>query len=169
MHNLYLILEWYTPLEAPISQKYLCQKKVHYPCRSPHQTYFCQKTVHYPSRSPISDILPKNGTAAYGSPHFAKKRYSTPISQKFYGVFCHKTVLCRYRGTPQEIKIKTALSNVILVLFYRLVVLVARLPYTIVCITPTPGAVFRARLLDNQEGANTERYVFGKLSGGRCF
>ena len=156
MHNLYLILEWYTPLEAPISQKYLCQKTVHYPCRSPHQTYFCQKTVHYPSRSPISDI-------------FAKKRYSTPISQKYYGVFCHKTVLYRYRGTPQEIKIKTALSNVILVLFYRLVVLVARLPYTIVCITPTPGAVFRARLLDNQEGANTERYVFGKLSGGRCF
>ena len=28
----------------------------------------------------------------------------------------------------------------------------------------TPGAVFQARLLDNQKGANTERYVFGKLS-----
>ena len=27
-----------------------------------------------------------------------------------------------------------------------------------------PGAVFQARLLDTQEGANTERYVFGKLS-----
>ena len=28
----------------------------------------------------------------------------------------------------------------------------------------TPGAVFQARLLDNQKGANTERYVFGELS-----
>ena len=31
----------------------------------------------------------------------------------------------------------------------------------------TPGAVFQARLLDNQEGANTERNVLGKLSE-RC-
>ena len=31
----------------------------------------------------------------------------------------------------------------------------------------TPGAVFHARLLDSQEGANTERYVFGKLSARR--
>ena len=30
------------------------------------------------------------------------------------------------------------------------------------------GVIFRARLLDNQEGAKTERYVFGKLSA-RCF
>ena len=40
-----------------------------------------------------------------------------------------------------------------------------RIPYTTLTITPhTGGAVFRARLLDNQEGANTERYVLGKLS-----
>ena len=32
----------------------------------------------------------------------------------------------------------------------------------------TPEAVFQARLLDNQGGANTDRYVFGKLSA-RCF
>ena len=31
-------------------------------------------------------------------------------------------------------------------------------------ITPPPGAFFRARLLDNQEGVNTKRYVFGQLS-----
>ena len=46
-----------------------------------------------------------------------------------------------------------------------------RPPYTSVYIThDTPGAVFQARLLDNREGAsaNTERYVFGKLSA-RCF
>ena len=36
-----------------------------------------------------------------------------------------------------------------------------------VYITP-PGAVFQARLLDDQKGANTERCVFGKLSAG-CF
>ena len=30
-----------------------------------------------------------------------------------------------------------------------------------------PGALFRARLLDKQEGANTERYVFGKLLATR--
>ena len=30
------------------------------------------------------------------------------------------------------------------------------------------GTVFQARLLDNQEGADTNRYVFGKLSA-RCF
>ena len=43
-------------------------------------------------------------------------------------------------------------------------------PDTTVYITHhTPGAVFRARLLDNQEGPcpNTERYVFGMLST-RC-
>ena len=28
----------------------------------------------------------------------------------------------------------------------------------------TPRAVFQARLLGNQEGVNTERYVFGKLA-----
>ena len=36
------------------------------------------------------------------------------------------------------------------------------------CLSHTPGAGFQARLLDNQEGANTERYVSGKLSA-RCF
>ena len=36
------------------------------------------------------------------------------------------------------------------------------------CISHPSGVVFQARLLDNQEGANTERYVFGKLSA-RCF
>ena len=36
------------------------------------------------------------------------------------------------------------------------------------CISSPPGAVFQARLLDNQEVANTERCVFGKLSV-RCF
>ena len=37
------------------------------------------------------------------------------------------------------------------------------------CISHTPrAAVFHARLLDNQEGAYTERYVFRKLSA-RCF
>ena len=38
------------------------------------------------------------------------------------------------------------------------------------CISPPPGVVFQARLLDNQEGANSanaEQYVFGKLSA-RC-
>ena len=35
------------------------------------------------------------------------------------------------------------------------------------CHTP-PGAAFQARLLDNQEGTNTERYVFGQLSV-KCF
>ena len=38
-------------------------------------------------------------------------------------------------------------------------------PYTTVYITPT--AVFRARLFENQEGADTERYVFGKLLARR--
>ena len=33
---------------------------------------------------------------------------------------------------------------------------------------PPPGAVFQARLLGNQDGANDERCVFGKLSV-RCF
>ena len=44
------------------------------------------------------------------------------------------------------------------------------LPCTTVCITMshTPAAVFLARLLENQEGANAERCVFGKLST-RCF
>ena len=38
-------------------------------------------------------------------------------------------------------------------------------PHTPVgCISHSPGAFFQGRLLDNQEGANTERYVFGKLS-----
>ena len=39
----------------------------------------------------------------------------------------------------------------------------------LVYITPLhpPGADFQARVLDNQEGANTERYVLGKLSA-RC-
>ena len=32
---------------------------------------------------------------------------------------------------------------------------------------PPQGQFFQARLLDNQEGANTERYVFGKLSATR--
>ena len=36
------------------------------------------------------------------------------------------------------------------------------------CVSHPAGAVFQARLLCNQEGANTERYVFGKLSA-RCF
>ena len=36
------------------------------------------------------------------------------------------------------------------------------------CISHTPRAVFPAGLLDNQEGANTERYVFRKLSAC-CF
>ena len=43
------------------------------------------------------------------------------------------------------------------------------MPYTTVHVYHTPlEAVFQARLLDNQEGANTERYVVGKLSA-RCF
>ena len=47
--------------------------------------------------------------------------------------------------------------------------LIEAIPYTTtVCITHPPGAVFQGRLLENQEGANTERYVFGKLSA-RCF
>ena len=34
----------------------------------------------------------------------------------------------------------------------------------------TLGAFFRARFLDNQEGAkNNERNVFGKLSPAKCF
>ena len=37
----------------------------------------------------------------------------------------------------------------------------------LVCVPQPPGAAFQARLLENQEGANTERYVFGKLSA-RC-
>ena len=40
-------------------------------------------------------------------------------------------------------------------------------PYRTVYISP-PGALIQARFLKNQEGANTERYVFGKLSA-RCF
>ena len=36
-------------------------------------------------------------------------------------------------------------------------------PYRTVYIIPLWGG-FQARLLDNQEGANAERYVFGKLS-----
>ena len=39
------------------------------------------------------------------------------------------------------------------------------LPYTTVFYHPPPGAVVQARLLENQEGANTERYVFGKALG----
>ena len=35
-------------------------------------------------------------------------------------------------------------------------------------ISCSPGAVSQARLLENQECADTERYVFGKLSA-RCF
>ena len=35
------------------------------------------------------------------------------------------------------------------------------------CISHPLGAVFQGRLLGNQEGANTERYVFGKLSARR--
>ena len=31
----------------------------------------------------------------------------------------------------------------------------------------TPGGVYQARLLDNQEGANTERYVFRRLLAKR--
>ena len=52
------------------------------------------------------------------------------------------------------------------------IVVCLSLRYTTVCycvyhiITP-PGAVFQARLLVNQEGANAERYVFGKLSARR--
>ena len=38
---------------------------------------------------------------------------------------------------------------------------------TTVNITHPPGATFQAQLLDNQEGANIERYVFRKLSA-RC-
>ena len=40
--------------------------------------------------------------------------------------------------------------------------------YTTVNITHPPGEVFQARLLDNQEDANTEPYVFGTLSA-KCF
>ena len=36
------------------------------------------------------------------------------------------------------------------------------------CISHSPGGVFQARLLDNQEGVNIKRCVFGKLSA-RCF
>ena len=36
------------------------------------------------------------------------------------------------------------------------------------CESHTPRAVLQARLLEKQEGANTKRYVFGKLSA-RCF
>ena len=43
------------------------------------------------------------------------------------------------------------------------------IPYTVFSIshTHTPGAVFHARLLDNQEGTHPKRPVFGKLSA-RC-
>ena len=37
------------------------------------------------------------------------------------------------------------------------------LSHTTVYISPPLGAVFQARSLDNQEGANTERCVFAKL------
>ena len=37
-----------------------------------------------------------------------------------------------------------------------------------VYISHTPGAVFQARSLHNQVGANTERYVFGTISSARC-
>ena len=40
--------------------------------------------------------------------------------------------------------------------------------YDTVYVSHPTGTVFQARLLDNQEGANTERYAFGKLSA-RCF
>ena len=36
------------------------------------------------------------------------------------------------------------------------------------CVSHPPAAAFQARLLDNQEGANTERHVNGKHSA-RCF
>ena len=36
--------------------------------------------------------------------------------------------------------------------------------FTTVYITPPPGPFSKPELLDNQEGANTERYAFGKLS-----
>ena len=36
------------------------------------------------------------------------------------------------------------------------------------CVLHSPGVFFQARLLDNQEGANTERHVSAKLSV-RCF
>ena len=40
------------------------------------------------------------------------------------------------------------------------------IPYRTVCHHTHPAwAVFHARLLDNQEGANTEPYVFGKALG----
>ena len=46
---------------------------------------------------------------------------------------------------------------------------VCRIPRTTVdVLSHTPGAVFQARLLDNHEGATTERYVLGKLSA-TCF
>ena len=35
--------------------------------------------------------------------------------------------------------------------------------------TDTPGAIFQARLLDNQEGANTERCVVSESSRRDCF
>ena len=46
-----------------------------------------------------------------------------------------------------------------------------QIPYTSVYVTMShpPGAIFQARLLDNQEGATsaiTELYVSGKLSAG---
>ena len=42
-------------------------------------------------------------------------------------------------------------------------------PFTTKKVYITPlGRFFEARLLDNQEGANTERYIFGTLSA-RCF
>ena len=42
------------------------------------------------------------------------------------------------------------------------------LPYTTGVLSQPPGAVFQARLLDNEDGAHTERHVFGKLSAS-CF
>ena len=36
--------------------------------------------------------------------------------------------------------------------------------YYVYSISHTPGEAFQARLLDNQEGANTQRYGFGKVS-----
>ena len=41
-------------------------------------------------------------------------------------------------------------------------------PYRTAYITPSRGGFFRLGLLDNQQGANSERYMFGKLST-RCF
>ena len=69
-----------------------------------------------------------------------------------------KDVCFFLRGTTSDIMTAVELGGV-----HRVCI-----PYIRRCVSHTLEAAFLARLLVNQKGGNTERYVFGKLSA-RCF